>query len=1460
MEAEFVSTNNPPGVLHGMLPAIAPALLIALGYVDPGKWAATVEGGARFGFDLVFPMVFFNVAAMLCQYLSARIGVVTGRDLAQICSTEYNKFTCMCLGVQTSLSVVMLDLTMILGIAHGLNLLLGMDLSTCVFFTALDAVFSPLFFTFLERYKANFLLTRFVVPILALYIFGVFSSKQETPLSTNGVLTKLNEESLFALMSLLGANIMPHNFYLHSSMVLQHQGPHDVSENALCHKHFWAIFCTFFGIAVVNYVLLNSAANVFYSSDLVLLTFPDALSLLEQVFRSPVAHFAFVLILYLTNQITALTWNLGGQVILHDFLSLDIPNWLQRATVRIIALVPALYCVWTSGVEGVYQLLMFSQVIIALLLPSSVIPLFRVASSRQVMGVYKISQLLEFIAVITFMGLLGLQIIFVIEIIFGDSDWVGNLRWNMGITSSVPYITLLLTASSSFCLMLWLAVTPLKSATLLDAQVWSWDVQDPTHELSQGREEIISGETRFDGEEHTYKQEQVSISDKSIDSYPDIFITKAGPNLPVTAVESRNNLHLTTIEENHSHGTFPSDQLCNQQDHAPSEESLSMAVAVNDVSDGDSVDYKTFKIESIDRVEKTVVVEGDLQVEKKDDEADAWEPEELPKGVPGSTSPLTSDGPASLRSLSGKSDEGGNGAGSLSRLAGLGRAARRQFAATLVEFWGQLYDSHGQSTSDAKLRKWDVLLANSKLASSLLKVDTTGKDFGGYFPSVGGRGSDPMVNSSLSDSPKQPRIQNLIDSLYAFQRGSSPMWSNHMQLPDAYVQGSSCNVVDSSEKRYSSMHTLPSTDGWDTQPSTVHGSSHNVLESTEKKYSSLRNLPSTYGWDAQPATIYGSNRNFLESTGKRYSSMRTLPPNDGWDTQPTTVPGSSHNVLEPSEKKYCSMQTLPSTDGWDALPTTIPGSSCSVLESTEKRYSSMRNLPSTDGWDALPTTIPGSSRSVLESTEKRYSSMRNLPSTDGWDTLPTTIPGSNCRVLESTEKRYSSMRNLPSTDGWDTQPATVHGYQIAPIVNRIAKDSSSNCLNDQWESAAPLSPSLGPRNFSGPYAAAWAQKLQNGSSSPQASRFTASRNILPQPDRAYYGACSSGLSDDGGMSNSKKYHSLPDIPGLPGTYSSLLPGKSAQWDSPVSFGSSIGRTNNEQSFCANTGSGTGGSLAFDELSRGYGDGSLWSKQPFQQFGVADRTRSLGSNAGRLSNSVAREGTYLMDSEAQLLQLFRDCMMKLLKLEGSDWLFRQNDGADEDLIDRVAAREKYLYEAEMRDMNLSGSLRYDETGTGIISVSSVPNCGEDCVWRMDLVVSFGVWCIHRILDLSLMESRPELWGKYTFVLNHLQGIIDVAFSKPRSPLSPCLCLQFPPTYQSRSSPPLSNGMLPPTAKPGRGKCTSSSMLLDLIKDVEMAISSRKGRSGTAAGDVAFPKGKENLVSVLRRYKRRLSNKW
>ncbi|KAF8395246.1 hypothetical protein HHK36_019188 [Tetracentron sinense] len=1289
MEAENSSFKQMSGILPRVLPTVGPVLLISMGYVDPGKWAAAVEGGARFGFDLVLLVLVFNFAAILCQYLAARIGVVTGKNLAQICSEEYNASMCIFLGVQAELSVMALELTMTLGIAHGLNLIFGVDLFTCVFLTAIDAVLFPIFTTLIGNCKMDFLCISIAAFILLCYVLGVLISQPEIPLVMSGKLTMISGESAFTLMSLLGANIMPHNFYVHSYIIQRQQGAPNISKGALCHDHFLAILCVFSGIFLVNYALMNSAASVFHSAGLVVLTFQDALLLMDQIFRSPIAPFAFSLALFISSQISSLTWSLGGQVVLHDFFRLDLPVWLHRATIRILAIVLALYCVWNSGAEGLYQMLIFTQVILAMLLPSSVIPLFRVASSRSIMGAYKISQFVEFLALTTFIGMLGLKINFVVEMLFGNSDWVCNLRWNMGSSLAVPYVVLLIAACASLGLMLLLVVTPLKSATIrLNSKTWNWDVQKTLCQPSEKSEDNESSRTRYHKEEPPVEEPALEMS---LGNQMDNLVAEFDLNLPEIIMDSDQESHLTPTEEIFATTKVTVSPACHMEESASTIESGPVSSVVN-ISDGELLDAgNSQKIESLD-LGKAVCVEGLLQTEKDDEEGDNWEPEESSRGISGSGPSPTSEGSGSFRSLSGKSDEGGNGSVSLSRLSGFGRAARRQLAAILDEFWGHLYDFHGQATEQAKFKKLDLLLGvDPNPATYSQKVDPAGMEFSEYLPSVSGRGSDLLIKSSMYNSPKQQRVLSSRESLYGIQTGSSSSWSNQMQSLNAYVKNSSRNVLDSGERR------------------------------------------------------------------------------------------------------------------------------------------------------------------------------------------------------------YSSLRLPPSSDGWDYQPATVHGYQIASYLNRTASDRNSDSLSTLLDSPTHRSQSLFPAEYINSFTYASGPKPHNGFSAVHASSMqdqAISRNNGLQVEKPYYDSFSFGSGENVEYPvYTKKYHSLPDISGLAVPHrDSYLSDSSAQWDSPTGFGPSIGRTAYEQSLYSKTRSRAGVPLAFDELSSSnvYRDSlpvqlnlksdirSMWSQQPFEQLlGVAGKTQCVGDEGvGSRPALIIPEATSHVDLEVKLLQSFRYCILKLLKLEGSDWLFRQNDRVDEDLIDRVAARERFHYEAETREANqvhmresqypssdrkFNSLLKNDEAVLTKFLVSSVPHCGEGCVWQVDLIVSFGVWCIHRILELSIMESRPELWGKYTYVLNRLQGILDLAFSKPRTPSPPCFCLQVPVAYLKRSSPQPSNGLLPRAGKSGRGKCTTAATLLDLIKDVEIAVSCRKGRTGTAAGDVAFPKGKENLASVLKRYKRRLSKK-
>ncbi|KAL6534182.1 Ethylene-insensitive protein 2 [Orobanche hederae] len=1263
MESETLIADCQRSTRERVLAAAGPALWIAISYVDPGKWAAAVEGGARFGFDLSLLVLIINCAAILCQYLSARVAIATGKNLAQICREEYDELTCLLLGIQAEISMTVLDLTMVLGTAYGLNAFFGIDLLISVFLTGFDAVLFPFLARLLENPNAKITSIFLTCFMLASYVIGVIVSQPENSLSASGMLTKLTGENAYVLMSVLGSNIMPHNFYLHSSIVQQDQGQTNVSKGALCHDHFFAIICIFSGIFLVNCMLMNLAANMFYGSGLISLTLQDALSLMDQGLKSSLASVALIFIMFFSNQLVAVTWSLGRQEIAHNFFRLEIPAWLHRATIKLIAIIPALFCVLYSGGEGMFQLLVFTQVVVGLLLPSSVIPLFRVASSRSLMGASRISRLVEFIALFSFIGMLALKIVFVIELVFGNSDWVISLKWNIGSSVPVLYLILLVAAFTSTCLMLWLAITPLKSASSGgDTQALKWDKRSGVTESFVDGDPTGISETQHQTEKSTVKQEpslQTSFGD-----HQNFLTPTSDLNLPEMLFDSETNFRLTTIQENKSEISFLEPAIVDRGKSANVSES---ALPESDVIVKSKLPNDVcLSTELKEMVEKTTEIKGEMQSER-DEEGDAWEPEVSSKDVSETSQSLTSEGPGSFRNLRLKNDDVGSGAGSLSRLAGLGRAARRQLTAVLDEFWGQLFDFHGQPTHEAKARKLNVLLGidsnlEPKSSSASVKLESN-KDSTGYLPSAGGRGSDLLRTSSFFSPSVQHVGQGNIGSAIGVQQGSA-LWSNQMQVLDAYVRNSSHDALDAGERRYRSMQVPSSSGGHDQQPATFHG----------------YDLASYLGRVAK-------------EKGSDYQKSQLLESLAQTSTPPSIKSNSIDTYIQPKKPQ-------------NGLRTMKP-----------------------PGFHNIPVS--------------RNSSMKS-------------------------ERVFHELSPEPM-DYSNNDPPNVKKFHSLPDISGLyvpRRDSSSHS-SSRW-----LNNSMG-----------YGQSIS-------------------RPTREQMGPSASSWSDTTALGFKETY--------TPKVYRDAF---SLQFDS--------------------------GSVA----------GSLWSRQPFEQFGVADK-----------SPPKTQETASVVDMEARLLQSFRICIMKLLKLEGSDWLFRQNDGVDEDLIARVAARERFLFEVETGNVGKkpSSAIKIDETDHS--KFMSVPNCGDGCVWRVDLVISFGVWSIHRILELSLMESRPELWGKYTYVLNRLQGIIDPAFSKSRPSVAPCFCLHLPAGYQQKSSPPpISNESLPPPSKMARGKFTTAAMLLDMIKDVEIAISCRKGRTGTTAGDVAFPKGKENLASVLKRYKRRLSSK-
>uniref|UniRef100_A0A0D9WVM1 Ethylene-insensitive protein 2 n=1 Tax=Leersia perrieri TaxID=77586 RepID=A0A0D9WVM1_9ORYZ len=1228
---QHISSDSPPAAGVGapnLLHALGPALLISMSYIDLGKWVAAVEAGSRFGFDLVLLALLFNFMAILCQYLAACIGTVTGRSLAEICHEEYSQPTCIILGVQAGLSLLTSELTMIFGIALGFNLLFEYDdLITGICFATVVPNLLPYAISHLGKKMAGKLNACIAGFALLCYVLGLLVSQPQIPLTTNVIFPKLSGESAYSLMALLGANIMAHNFYIHSSFV-QGQKRSAFAVGALFHDHLFSVLFIFTGIFLVNHVLMNSAAAE--STNTLLLTFQDVVELMNQIFVNPMAPTIFLVVLLFSSHIISLTSAIGA--------------------------------------EGIYQLLIICQIIQGMLIPSSVVPLFRIGSSRLIMGVHRVSLHLEILTFLAFLLMLFSNIIFVAEMLFGDSGWMNTLKGNTGSPVVFPSAVLVTVACVSVAFSLYMAVTPLKSGSHeVESQEWSVPSKKELLNTTQDREENSMGNI-------TYEEDQRSDVVPSPRDLPEGCLKSSLEYIDSsdTAVESDHDSQHSTAY------TSTAPETCNSPLFIP-EESKSV-VAVDWPEPLEPISNAIVPEEcTVESVDSKSTAERDIEVEPNvlmDNDKEAPHILESDKSlVDNNPSCASDDGPPSLTFSRGKGSDAGNGSGSLSRLSGLGRAARRQLAAILDEFWGHLFDYHGKLTQEASSKRFDILLGlDVRTPSSTVRADNQANEIP-KSPMVRDnlRGSAFLGSSRDLMSPKN-EMSNL-DLTYGLQMGNnigSSAWSQGMQLPSTQLQSSSNSLLDQGARLNSNFSSQAYSDNSQFyQPATIHGYQ---LASYLKQMNAIRNP---------------------------YSSMPL-------DTQ--RLPKSSAS----------------------AVPTYVD----SVMHARNQ------NLLASLG--ATPSQIAATSR----------------------------------------------------------------------IGNMMA-------------------------------------------------------------ERSYYDPSTLDANENAGSSAySKKYHSSPDISALIAASRTALLNES-KLGGTIGSQTYLSRLASERSQYANSVARPAAPLAFDELSPpklqrdifsmqqspNPSARSLFAKQPFEQlFGVssAELTKSEFNPAGR-SVGMTKDDFSYKESEAKLLQSLRFCISKLLKLEGSGWLFKQNGGSDEDLIDHVAAVEKLLQQGTNDNQLLHGDTQQPPCDKADIQYMRVlPNCGDDCIWRASLVVSFGVWCIRRVLDLSLVESRPELWGKYTYVLNRLQGILDPAFSKPRSALTACACLQR--DIQVLNSPHHSSlaatGSIP---RPIRGSFTTASVVLEMIKDVETAVSGRKGRSGTAAGDVAFPKGKENLASVLKRYKRRLLSK-
>ncbi len=364
-----------------------PAYLVSVGYMDPGNWATDLEGGSRFGYRLLWVLLMSNAMAVLLQTLSARLGLVTGRDLAQACHDDYPPAVRYVLFVLCEIAIAACDLAEVIGSAIGLHLLFGIPLLWAVLVTAGD-VLLLLAIQRLGVRKMEAFIVSLILTIGLCFLLEIFLCKPSIGGIVSGLMPRpLSGVELYVAIGILGATVMPHNLYLHSALVQSR----DVTKSRIavaeaCRFNLVDSAIAMNAAFLVNAAILIVAAATFYRHGQLVTEIPQAAGLLENVLGSKIAPIAFALALLCAGQSSTITGTLAGQITMEGFLRFRMRPWLRRLITRSLAIAPAVIVIARAGEEGIYQLLILSQVVLSLQLSFAVVPLVKFTSSPRKMG------------------------------------------------------------------------------------------------------------------------------------------------------------------------------------------------------------------------------------------------------------------------------------------------------------------------------------------------------------------------------------------------------------------------------------------------------------------------------------------------------------------------------------------------------------------------------------------------------------------------------------------------------------------------------------------------------------------------------------------------------------------------------------------------------------------------------------------------------------------------------------------------------------------------------------------------------------------------------------------------------------------------------------------------------------------------------------------------------------------
>jgi manganese transport protein len=379
------------GFWKKMLAFAGPGYLVAVGYMDPGNWATDLEGGARYGYTLLSVIMISNLMAILLQALAARLGIASGRDLAQACRDTYSHRTSIFLWVVCEIAIAACDLAEVLGAAIALQLLFHLPLIWGVCLTSLDV----LIVLYLQHH--GFRYVEALVVSLILLIAGSFAvelwlARPDPRALVSGVMPRLeilqNARMLYIAIGILGATVMPHNLYLHSSIVQtrRYLDTHEGKSEAILFSTIDSSVALMSALFINGAILVMSSATFHGTGHQDVAEISHAYQLLSPLLGTGLASTLFAVALLCSGQNATLTGTLAGQIVMEGFINLRLRPWLRRLITRLLAIVPAVIVITIYGEGGTQPLLVLSQVILSMQLPFAVFPLVMFTGDRKKMG------------------------------------------------------------------------------------------------------------------------------------------------------------------------------------------------------------------------------------------------------------------------------------------------------------------------------------------------------------------------------------------------------------------------------------------------------------------------------------------------------------------------------------------------------------------------------------------------------------------------------------------------------------------------------------------------------------------------------------------------------------------------------------------------------------------------------------------------------------------------------------------------------------------------------------------------------------------------------------------------------------------------------------------------------------------------------------------------------------------